>query len=320
MGRPWSRVGFAVLGSVAAALAIPVVSQALTGAAFMSGQFSILDQIVEARSPYKLFTDTFGPVETASHYSWLLLLAPLLLVFYAYRALRETAPEKLFYAIAATIGLTMFLAQLRFHYFGFFAFVTGGLLIVDRLQARHRWHRGATFAATLGAITLAYQPALRERLLIVYAFGADAEYASALPLYRELGNLCVEDPGVVLASSDDGNPILFHSDCSVIANNFILSPQDAAKIDEVGRLMRSTPEQIRADALGLKYVLVRARDFSLLVGNQSVLADDNPIARQLLSDDQPPEGFTLIQTIPWRIGEHGAEGVYARLYKISPRS
>jgi hypothetical protein len=320
MGRPWSRVGFAVLGSVAAVLAIPVVSQALSGAAFVSGQFSILDQIVEARSPYKLFTDTFGPEETASHYSWLLLTAPLLLVFYAYRALRETAPERLFYAIAATIGLALFLAQLRFHYFGFFAFVTGGLLIVDRLQARHRWHRGATFAATLAAIALAYQPALRERLLIVYAFGADVEYASALPLYLELGNLCAADPGVVLASSDDGNPILFHTDCSVIANNFILSSQDAAKIDEVGRLMRSTPEHLRADALGLKYLLIRVRDFSVMSGNQAVLVENNPIAKQLLSNDRPPEGFTLIKTIPWKINEQGAEEVYARLYKIAPRS
>lgn len=320
MGRPWSRASFGVLSAVAATLAIPVVSQALTGAAFMTGQFSILDQIVEARSPYELFTDTFGPVETASHYSWLLLLAPLLLVFFAYRALRETVPEKLFYAIAATIGLTMFLAQLRFHYFGFFAFVTGGLLIIDRLQARYHWHRGATFAATLAAITLAYQPPLRERLLLVYAPGADAEYASAAPLYLELGNLCAQDPGVVLASSDDGNPILFHTDCSVIANNFILSPQDAAKIEEVGRLMRSTPEQIRAEALGLKYLLVRARDFSVMVGNQAVLVEDNPIAKDLFSNDQPPEGFTLIETIPWRIGAQGPEGVYARLYRIAPRN
>jgi hypothetical protein len=55
-------------------------------------------------------------------------------------------------------------------------------------------------------------------------------------------------------------------------------------------------------------------------GNQAVLVESNPIAKQLLSNDRPPEGFTLIKTIPWKINERGAEQVYARLYKIAPRS
>ena len=63
----------------------------------------------------------------------------------------------------------------------------------------------STFVAAFAAIVLAYQPALRERLFIFYAPGADTEYASALPFFLELGALCREIPGVVLASPDDGS-------------------------------------------------------------------------------------------------------------------
>ena len=47
----------------------------------------------------------------------------------------------------------------------------------------------------------------------------------------------------MLTSTDDGNAVLFHSDCSVIANNFILRPEDARHIEEVSRLMRLSPAE-----------------------------------------------------------------------------
>ena len=139
------------------------------------------------RSPYTLFTQTLGPAETASYYSWLLLAAPLLLAFYGYRVLREREPGRLYYAVAATFGLALLLDQFRLHYFGFFAMVTGGLLLLDELRARLRWHRGVTFVAAFAAIVLAYQPALRERLFLFHAPGSDPEYGNVLPLFLELG-------------------------------------------------------------------------------------------------------------------------------------
>ena len=316
--RQYTRGNLGLLAALCLALAVPLATQLVSGAGFLSGKFSILDQIVEVRSPYKLFTDTFGPVETASHYSWLLLLAPMLLAYYGYRIFRESRPERLYYAIVVVFGLALLLDQLRLHYFGFFGFITGGLLLVDELRSRRGWHRGAIFAATFAAVVLAYQPALRERLFIVYAPGADTEYASAFALFLDLQRLCAEDPGVVLASPDDGSAIVFHSECGVIANNFILRQSDKEHIDEVDRLMRLTPADIRTARPDVKYVLVRVRDFSLLEGSVAHLVEDSPIAKQLFIDETPPPGYTLVKTVRRQIGENGSAGVYARLYKVAP--
>jgi hypothetical protein len=315
--RPFTRATLGWLAALCVVLAIPGFSQLIGGAGFLTGGFSILDQIVEVRSPYRLFTDTFGPMQTAAHYSWLLLLAPPLLAYYGVRVCRENRPERLYYAVAVTFGLALLLDQYRLHYFGFFGLVTAGLALVDQLRARLQWHRGLTFVLAFAAVVLAYQPAL-QRLFIVYAPGADTEYASAFAIFLDLGTLCSQDPGVVLASADDGSAILFHSECSVIANNFILRRSDEAHIDEIDRLMRLSPAEIRAERPDIKYVFVRVRDFAVMQDNVAWLNAGSPIAKQLFIDEAPPAGYTLLKTIRRQIGESGEAGVYARLYKVEP--
>jgi hypothetical protein len=314
--RPFTRATLSWFAALCVVLAIPGFSQLMGGAGFLTGGFSILDQIIEVRSPYKLFTDTFGPMQTAAHYSWLLLLAPPLLAYYGVRVWRENRPDRLYYAVVVTFGLALLLDQYRLHYFGFFGLVTGGLLLVDELRVRLQWHRGLTFVLSFAALALAYQPALRERLFIIYAPGADTEYASAFAIFLDLGTLCGQDPGVVLASADDGSAILFHSECSVIANNFILRRSDEAHIQEIDRLMRLSPAEIRAERPDIKYVFVRVRDFAVMQGNIAWLNAGSPIARQLFIDETPPAGYTLIKTVRRQIGEAGEAGVYARLYKV----
>jgi hypothetical protein len=316
--RPFTRANIVWFAGLCAALLIPLSTQFVGGAGFLTGDFSILEQIVEVQSPYKLFTQVWGPVETASWYSWLLLLAPLLLLYHGFRAYREGQAERLYYSVLVSFGLVLLLSQFRLHYFGLVGLVTATLLLVDQLRAQRGWHRGLTFVLTFAAIVFAYQPALRERLFIVYAPAADTEYASAFPMFLRLRQLCAQDPGVVLASADDGSAILFHSECSVIANNFILRPQDKAHIDEIRRLMRLAPAEIRKERPDVKYLLVRVRDFSVLSGNEALLVADNQVAKQLFIDETPPPGFTLIQTVRRQIGENGVAGTYARLYKIDP--
>jgi hypothetical protein len=156
------------------------------------------------------------------------------------------------------------------------------------------------------------------RLAERYAPGADREYATALAIFLDLGTLCAQDPGTVLASPDDGSAILFHTDCSVIANNFILRQPDKAHIDEVTRLMQLSPAEIRLQRPDVKYVFVRALDVSKKDGDSVRLAADSPIAKELFIDQTPPMGYTLVKTVRMQIGEGGPSGVYARLYKVEP--
>jgi hypothetical protein len=314
---PASRNAFGGLVALCAALALPLGAQLAGGVGFLSGGFSILDEITEARSPYRMFTETMGPTATAAYYSWLVLLAPIVLAFYAYRAVRERRPERVYFAVVATLGVALLLDQMRLHYFGYFGLVAGTLLILDDLRQRHAWHRGLTFVVAFAALVLAFQPALRERLLVPYAPSADAEYANAFALFVELDRLCAEEPGTVLASTDDGNAILFHSDCSVIANNFILRAEDKTHIDEVDRLMRLSGAEIRAQRPDVKYLLLRARDFSTILDGAARIVAENALARQFLIEETPPPGFALVQTVRWRADENGQASVYAKLFKVT---
>jgi len=316
--RPFTRANLTWLVALCIALILPLSAQLISGAGFLRGDFSILDQIVEAQSPYRLVTFLWGPEETASWYSWLLLLAPLLLVYYGFRIWREDRAQPLYFAVVAALGLALLLAQFRLYYFGFVGLVVGSLLLVEQLRVRHKWHAGLTFVGAFAAIALAYQPVLHERLFKVYAPAADTEYASAFALFLDLRQLCAEDPGVVLATPEDGSAILFHSECSVIANNFILREPDKVHIDEAMRLLRLSPQEIRAERPDIKYLFVRSLGYSVLNGNVARISAESPIGKQLFLDATPPPGFTLIKTIRRRLGNTGQAGLYARLYKVEP--
>lgn len=308
----------ALFSGLCAALIAPLAPQVMGGAGFLSGSFSILDQIIEVQSPYTLYTKTFGAAATVSYYTWLLMAAPFLAAFFAYRVAVETAAPRLYFAIAATFGLLLLLTQFRLHYFGWFALVIGPLLAVDALRVRFRWHNGITFTVAFAAVALAFQPALRERLFIFYAPGSAPDYASVLPLYLELAPFCAEDPGVVLASSDDGSGVLFHTECSVIANNFILTAADGHHLDELYRLFQLAPEEIVKQRPDIKYVLLRALDFVTVVDeNQTELSKDNLVAQQLLTNAPPPPNFELIKTVMLKTGPGDDDvAIFARLYRV----
>jgi asparagine N-glycosylation enzyme membrane subunit Stt3 len=309
-----SLLGLMILALVMAA---PGAGQLAGGATFISGGVSTLSEVHEAQSVYAQATRTLGPFLTASLYSWLWVLAPVLLLWNAHSLATAREPDKLFYAIACAFGLFLLLAQFRFHYFGFFALVTGGLVVVDRLRERFGWHRGGVFAATLGVVVLAYQPALRARLFQLPPPGMDPEYGNSQPLYLRLAMECATDPGVVLANANDGNPILFHTDCSIITNNMIVSSADDEHLRRAGRLFRMRPEEIRRVAPEVRYLLVRTTDFSPVVNGQPRLLTDNPVVAQLLLAEEPPSGFTALQTV-YFAGVGGPGAIYARLYKIAP--
>lgn len=316
--RRSSARSWVALLALAVVLAVPIAGQLGSGAAFLGGGVSRLSEMYEARGVYTQFTRTLGPFSTASLYSWLVLLAPPLLLLNAYMLATTREADRLFYAVAAGLGLLMLLAQFRFHYYGFFALVTGLLVVADDLRRRFRWHRGGVFAAALAGVLVAYQPALRARLFDLPPVGLDPEYARSQPLYLRLATECAADRGVVLANANDGNPILFHTDCSVITNNFIVDQADDEQFRRAGRLYRSRPEEIRRSAPEIRYLLVRTSDFSPAVDGQRKLLTDNPIVMELLLAAEPPPGFKLVQTVYRGTGTGGVDDIYARLYKIEP--
>ena len=311
--RPFTVSRLAGLAALSAVLAIPIAAEIIRGAAFLGTKFSVLDEIVEAKSVFQLFVDSLGPMQTLGFYSWLLLVAPLLIAFFCWQIVVQKTPQKLFFAVISVFGLALLLTQFRFHYHGLFVLLAGTFYLLQSLSERMQWNRKAFLAVSLALLAIAYQPPLRERLFTVYPLGADFSYAAIRPLFFRLGDLCSNDPGVVLANHGDGNYILFHSNCSVIANNFIMRDADETKINEIDRLFRLPIDDIRRDPVGVRYILIRARDFSNIVDGASEIVAASSIARHLLLDEEPPAGYERIDTI---YSESNDGKIIARLYKV----
>jgi len=154
--------------------------------------------------------------------------------------------------------------------------------------------------------------------------GNDPYYALTAEVYAPLAELCRRAPGVVLASPDDANYVRYHTDCPVIANNFLLTPQHEAKIREVRELMALAPEKLAAVAPQVRYVFVhRMALFTLDAGRMRFIPGgdpdkpDPPLVRALLESDPHslPPRFTLVKELAF---EKPAHVPYARMFALEP--
>jgi hypothetical protein len=312
--RTYDKRSLLTLVGVCLALALPLLGQLTLGAAFLSTDISILTGVLEAMSPYTLFFHEFGPMRTVAHYSWLLLLAPVLLVYYLWSASQRSSPRDLFFAVMAVFGLAFLLAQFRFNYFGLFSLIVGSLLVAQRVADKLRWHGGLVIVGLLAGVLIAYQPPLRQHLFAVYALGAAPMYERARPLFLDLAERCEQEPGVVLANANDGNYLLFHTECSVISNNFRLTSEDERKIAQIETMMRLSPDALREYQPDVKYLLLRTNDFIIERDGRLEIDRSLPLARVLLSSSEPPDGFELIQTI--LLERSGEPEIYAKAFAV----
>lgn len=314
--RPFTARNLGVLAVIAVALALPIVAQAIRGAMFFSGDMLLLDDIEEVHSPFKMFFETLGPMETTGYYSWLIVAVPALIVWFGWRLVRENAGPAVLYSTWAVFGLTLMLLQYRFNYFGLLFMISGVLLALDAIARQRQWNPGLVLVGALAGLLVLYQPALRERLFTIYAIGGDRDYQAGFGAFEHLAELCAEHPGTVLANTNDGNAILYHTECSVIANNFIMRPDDERKLAEITELMTGTPNEILEHDPSIDYLLLRVRDFSNLIGDELVLNTRNAIARSFLTDRAPPAGFERTKNLAY-IDEAGQEKLYARVFRVN---
>jgi hypothetical protein len=181
--------------------------------------------------------------------------------------------------------------------------------------------------ASFALIAVLYYPAVRYGLTAGRQLGNDVYYLMTRKALVPLAEACKKDPGIVLARNNDGHYIRYHTECSVIANNFLLTEQQFDAARRVDALFQMTPAQLVASSFPVKYVLVRARGI-VLVRADGTLAivprEEASVVTDPLSDgllwgdlDRVPKEFTLLAEIP----VPGEQYPYARLWKLerSPR-
>ncbi|MDA0679084.1 MAG: hypothetical protein O2880_01985 [Proteobacteria bacterium] len=255
--RPFQKLNVTLLIALGAFLVIPLFARIMTGAAFLSGDLILLDQIAEVKSPVVRLQEEDGLYWITSFYSWLVFLTPFLIAIFAWRAWRDTRSVNVYFSIFVVFGLSLMLVQYRLHPFGSWAMIFAAILIAQELSKKYGISTLATTAATLLVLAVAFQPPLKNRLIRLYTPGAAVDYAASRSLFKTFAESCSEIPGVAISYSDDGHYIRYHTDCSVVSNNFLLTPQHDRKIKEVQSMLVLNPEEFLEQVHAVDYIFVR---------------------------------------------------------------
>ena len=317
-----TRRNIGLLTLIAALLLAPLIGQIVYARSFVSGTLGMLDQIKEMSSPLQVLHKE-GLRQLTMFYSVLVVLAPITFAFCAIRAWQERTRPRLLFWIWCLFGLALMTAQVRMHYFGTFALYLPWLVLVQELAERWPEHSKRTLLVASLALVLCYGPTIRHQLVVPAPKSADLWFATLHPMFAPLRERCAKDPGVVLADANAGHYIRYYSDCSVIANNFLLTAQQFAKADEVLRLLSLPVEQLPAQAPYVKYVLIRPVKVSVTENGAFRYGFyGGELAKTLLlapPEAIPPE-YKLLFTVnvPMRIPgtEQARLATYAKLYEV----
>jgi hypothetical protein len=318
---PKSARSLALLLGGVLILGLPVLDQVDTARSFVAGSFKWLETIAEMKSPVRAAFTPEGPRTLNRIYSYLIWVAPFTFLLCLTKGWHDRSSARLIFWVTSAFGLALLATQIRMHYFGNFALYLPWLVLINDLtQSRPELSKRAYLAASL-TMLLMFSPVLRHQLVAPVSPANDHTFADTRPLYSALQRACTDDPGIVLADNNLGHPIRYYTDCSVLVNNFLLTPLHFQKMDQAERFFGMTANELLDAELDIKYVLIRPLDIRK--------ADDPaegykywspfPGAQRLGNDlllgtpDQVPEAYTLLGEIRFP----GADNiVYARLYKI----
>jgi hypothetical protein len=314
--RSWLVIGAAVL-------AVPGLTQVLLAGNFVAGHLAYLDAIDEARSPFRMAAESGGIWRVSAYYSLLIWTAPAVLAGCLYELWRARRIADVYLWSVCAVGLALMLAQFRFHYFGFVPLSLALVIWVERFANRRpAQHRFVLLAFGL-ALVVAYVPAIRGRLFLPPPPANDFDYAITRSLYLPLAAACRAQPGIVLAAADDGHYVRFHTECSVIANNFIVTAQQEHKLREVEELLGLSAAEFASRDLPVRYIFVHLRDMFGASGSgrrtpvplEQVAAANPRLVRELILSEPAtlPARLELMEELRFQ----GADGhPYARLFRL----
>jgi len=316
-----SRKGVVIVGLTVALMALPVLSQTLLAGRFLSVSIEGAERINEQQSVWDLAGDLGGLRGMFGMYTYLVVLLPAALIVAAWRAWRGREPHEILFWIATALGLTLLASMIRMHPFGSFALYMTWVVLVDERVRAGKWQARPALLGLGLILLIAYVPGLQSTFTGRKTQSNDPYYALAHELYERLGEECAKHPGIALATLDDGNYLRYHTDCQIIANNFLLTPQHEAKVREVRELMSLSAAELRQRAPHVRYVL--ARRSTLFQPTQGGIAFvpggvpelDYPLVNELLaaSPELLPPGFRIVQELAFEKPQHVT---YARLFAI----
>lgn len=323
---PRSKKTILLLASGVAVASLPLLGIAIYGTTFVAGDLDTLKNIAEVKGISAILKSR-GLRWLVDYYSGLVLVIPIILGLSLFVAVRKQTPLAVRYFAVASVGALVLLAmQFRFHPYGSFALFLPLIAAFDHYGKAHARQLAAGAALTL-LVSASYALPVKDRLFAEQEPGNDVYYGLTRSAYPVLRKLCSDAPGVVLAGSDAGNYIRYHTDCSVIANNFLLTPQHAAKVAELNARLEMTPDELLRAEPRIRYVLITLADIAtgaaaggvepMVLSSPKDFAGAKPaLAGALMSAEPNSLGPRYRLLMDYRYGQDGIP--LARLYEILP--
>lgn len=278
---------------------VPLAGTLLLGGQFLSGQILLLDQVEEMKSPIADVLIRGEWSATFSRYSMLIVLVPVIASAFLVSLFRKPKPASVAFFVCGLFGLLMLSLQQRLIYFGIAPLIIGSVWLIALSKA---WlPRMGVALVALVVIAVAIQPEVRQQIFRHYPLGLDRDYEMTYNIFPMIEERCRLEPGLMIASSNDGHPVRYHSDCSVLTNNFILTPQHEEKAMELQRLLSMSPQAFLENMPEqTRYLFVRVRGMFEFNGDQVGLRSvealrqvNPPLFMALAESNQAIPGFEL---------------------------
>jgi len=305
----------------AAAAVLPIIGTLSLAGDFVSGQLESISSITEAKSPYALYR-LLGESMSTRFISWLLWLTGPMLLLNVWWIYRRKDPALQFVAIASAMGLALMQTQFRFCVFGEVPMLLTPVLATRFLSESRPELRRIALAACCALFAVAFYPTIANWQLR-WSLGGSVAYSNSRSTFPVLKEICAQRPGIVLGDLDTGHWVRYHSQCSVIADVFLLTPQHAAKSLENARLLDMSPAQLLTAKPEVRYVFAH-HSIALMRDEKGVetpkLSELRLQMQQLERDLLGPEANIPPQfKRRWEVLTPAGQ-VFARLYEIERTS
>ena len=250
----------------------------------------------EGANLYEIF-QTKGLQPILGSYSLLFLTLPVTLLILIRWPFMQIDPDRIFFSFMCMGGGVLLLAMQRMHYFGSFILIFGPLLGWHWLTSRFPEQTTVLAGILVILMSGAYYPVF-PNLPKRSPVGGDFVYAINREIFSVMEKECAKQPGIILAPPDDSHFITYHTDCSVLSSNMLLTAQHATAYRLTENLLFGPPQDIHDKHPEISYIYAYGADSQqyrsdiLLSGGQR-----KKMIAPAFFLGSPPEGFELLKEL-----------------------
>lgn len=301
-----------IILAITVLMTLPLINIFLSGYGFISGDWNFLSSMKEVKSILAFdSSQRLGVSDAIKNYSAYILLLPIGLAYLFYRVYKRFELEYVYLALFSLLAVFLMLKQIRFHHFGsFILFIPIALMFQNSLSLE--FNKNLRISGFIMLTLLAFWlPAgtLFKKQPMSTDFAAT--YWAAKVLKKE----CEEDAGIILAPASIGHYLTYFTNCSVIANSFIMAPEDFKYLKLTEQLFDMDADQLHSSRKEIKYVfLFREDNLYLDLATEEIDSLNPTLSKNLLFSDVLPDYFKLLFEVKYQLPKKDV--VFARAVKI----